>query len=210
MKKYGPPSRANAGHARKPAVRARRVGDLALQHLVVVLLHHVLRPLLQIGVGQVRDAIGRLHAAAVGLAVADMRMLGIVGDGRRRARHRDEVHAVRPLPRGPVRGEVGHRLPGLRHSTRDEHRGSRRSRDARQQSESGHRSLLRYPRSTPLDGQYHPIRARRKGRSDEFQHRSGRFCRRFLRHVVADHRDQPPLIAPGEEPLLAPLPAPEH
>ena len=38
--------------------------------------------------------------------------------------------------------------------------------------------------------------------SDEFQHRSGRFRRRLLRHVVSDHRNQAPLIAPCKEPLL--------
>ena len=67
--------------ARRLAGGARRIGDLAFKDLVIVLLHDVLGPLLQIGIGEVGDAIGRLHAQASGLAVADMGMGRIVGDG---------------------------------------------------------------------------------------------------------------------------------
>src|SRR5260370_32696208 len=65
--------------ARNPSMRAartRREGDLAGKHFVVVLLHVLLHPWLQIRIAQIRDPVGRLSAGAV----ADERMRRIVGD----------------------------------------------------------------------------------------------------------------------------------
>jgi hypothetical protein len=53
-------------HAARLAGGARGVGDLALQHLVVVLLHHVLGPLLQVRIAQISDPEGGLRALPVG------------------------------------------------------------------------------------------------------------------------------------------------
>ena len=69
------------GNAPGHAGLAGREGDLALQDLLVVLLHDVLRPLLHIGVGQIADAVVRLLAGAVGDAVADIGVARIVATG---------------------------------------------------------------------------------------------------------------------------------
>ena len=55
-----------SGNAGRLAGRARRVGDFAGEHLVIVLLHDGLRPFFQIGVGEIADAVGWLFAGEVG------------------------------------------------------------------------------------------------------------------------------------------------
>ena len=97
-------------NARGLAGRGRRVGDLAPEHLVIVLLHRVLRPLLQVGIGEIADPIGRLLA----LAVADEGMGRVLAHRTGRARHRDIIAAVSGLPRDAVRGKIGRRRGRLR------------------------------------------------------------------------------------------------
>ena len=51
------------------ACGTRGVSELPGEHFVVVLLHHVFRPLLQIGVADVPDALGRLFSGDGGLVI---------------------------------------------------------------------------------------------------------------------------------------------
>src|SRR5215467_15627805 len=77
-----------AWHAGRPARRTRREGELAGKHFVVVLLHHVFGPLLQIGVADVADALGGLFSRDAGLIVRNVRMGRVLPDWFWRARDR--------------------------------------------------------------------------------------------------------------------------
>ena len=50
----------------RPAALARDVGDFALQHLVIRLLHLLLCPILKHRVGEIGDPVGRLASTAIG------------------------------------------------------------------------------------------------------------------------------------------------
>src|SRR5262249_52898645 len=52
-------------NARWHAARTRRKADLPAEHFVIVLLHEILHPSLQVGIGDVGDPICRLLARAV-------------------------------------------------------------------------------------------------------------------------------------------------
>jgi len=86
-----------AGNARRHAARGRREGDLAREHFVIVLLHVLLHPRVQVRIAEIGDPIGRLGASAV----VDERMRGIVGNGRNLARDGIEVRPALPDPNPP-------------------------------------------------------------------------------------------------------------
>src|SRR5579883_1913027 len=78
-----PAQSQEAGNARGHAALARREGDFAGEHLVVVFLHDLLHPRLEVRVSEIADPKGWLPALAIG----DKRILWIAGDGRQAARN---------------------------------------------------------------------------------------------------------------------------
>src|SRR5215469_593019 len=86
----------------------RGIGHLACEHLVIVLFHHVPGPLLEIGVGQVRDAVGWLLAGAV----RNERVGRILVIGTWRTRHRDKVPPDTSSPGRAVGGKIRNRTAG--------------------------------------------------------------------------------------------------
>src|SRR5882672_11953172 len=91
-------------HARRHAARSRREGDLPGEHFVIVLLHVLLHPRLQVRIGEVRNPIGGLPACAVG----NEGVRRITADGRQVARNGLEAGpaAVHPDPPDLVRREI--------------------------------------------------------------------------------------------------------
>ena len=79
-----------AWNAGRLAGGTRREGELPGEHFVVVLLHHVFRPLLQIGVADVADALGRLLSGDAGFVIRNVAMGRVLTDRLRRARDRKE------------------------------------------------------------------------------------------------------------------------
>jgi putative tryptophan/tyrosine transport system substrate-binding protein len=79
----------------------RRKGDLPRKHLVVVLLHPLLHPRLQVRIAKISDPIGRLGAGAV----RNEGMRRIVGDGWQMARNgcKTGTAAANPNPSDLVR-----------------------------------------------------------------------------------------------------------
>src|SRR6516164_2735950 len=75
---------SEAGNARRQAARSRREADLAGQHFVVVLLHVLLYPRLQIRIAEIGDPIGGLPSGAIG----NERMCRIVDEGGQLAGNR--------------------------------------------------------------------------------------------------------------------------
>src|SRR5258706_12115506 len=104
--------------ARTPARLAggtRREGELAGEHLVIVLLHDVLRPLLQIGVGDVADALGRLLSGDARYVIRNVAMGRVLTDRRWRVWNRKECADADTDPgRLGVKGKIGRRA--RRHS----------------------------------------------------------------------------------------------
>src|SRR3984893_8134586 len=68
----------------------RREGELARKYFGVVLLHHVFRPLLQIGVADVADALGRLFSRDGGFVIRNVAMGRVLTDRLWRARNRKQ------------------------------------------------------------------------------------------------------------------------
>jgi hypothetical protein len=101
------------GNAPRLAGLARRIGDLSGKDLIIVLLHDVLGPLLQIRVGQVGDVVVRLLTGAASNRVVDIGMGRIGTDGSGRARDRYVLDAVIAVPTHAVRGKIGRGSGGL-------------------------------------------------------------------------------------------------
>src|SRR5713226_4770403 len=85
-----PEQHIEARNAARLAGRTRREGELASEHLVVVLLHDVPRPLLQVGVADVADALGRLLSGDARYVIRNVAMGRVLTDRRWRAWDRKE------------------------------------------------------------------------------------------------------------------------
>src|SRR5262245_35287031 len=123
--------------------RARREGDLAGDHLVVVLLHAFLDPRLEVRVCQIGDSEGRLPYGVVGhvgvLWVEGHRLRpGVAADRKERTAH--------PDPAGRVRGKIGPRGVVLCRDLGGERHADEAGRDTVREKpgigECGHRALL--------------------------------------------------------------------
>src|SRR5215813_5617792 len=90
----------------RTAARVWCEGDLARQHLVVILLHPLLNPGLQIWIAEVGDQERWLLAGAGSLRVADAGVGGIIADRTGPAGIGSEFNIKREPP-GLVRGEIG-------------------------------------------------------------------------------------------------------
>src|SRR5262249_560065 len=96
-----------ARNARRPASLPCDVRDFSSQHFVVGFFHPFDSPRLQNGIGEIRDSIGRLHAAAVW-------NIGMIFRGHywpRPVKRRQKIvtgRAIRNPGRAAVRREVGH------------------------------------------------------------------------------------------------------
>src|SRR5262245_11031752 len=87
---------------RRAAARVRREGDLPREHLIVVLLHPLLNPGLQIWIAEVSDEECRLLAGTGSLGVADARVGWIIAHGTGPAGYGSEFD-IECEPRGLVR-----------------------------------------------------------------------------------------------------------
>jgi hypothetical protein len=103
------PEQYESGNARRSAARARRKRDLSGEHFVIVLLHPLFHPRLQIRIAEVADPIGRLGAGVV----ANIRMSGIGAQRTGPARNRNEF-AAEGEPADLARREIGRQCLLLR------------------------------------------------------------------------------------------------
>src|SRR3981081_486022 len=95
-----PEQHVEARNAARLAGGTRREGELPGEHFVIVLLHHIFRPLLQIGVADVANALGRLLSGDARYVIRNVAMGRVLTDRRWRAWNRKECADAEAPPSG--------------------------------------------------------------------------------------------------------------